>query len=191
MKPSLRTIALSAFALLASISNVSAVSIQWNGNFSGNTTTKSGLNDNITFGLGTDITEIKVDASSGINGGLTVDSSGSWSYMGSLSPTSTVVGFALKGGPQFALYSVLDHAPGSNISSLPWSMTGIPGTDGEATPSPLTVGKRRSTPALSHFSLFVANRPSVGVPDGGTTFLLLGGSLLGIGLIRRFVSRMA
>ena len=43
--------------------------------------------------------------------------------------------------------------------------------------------------AISHVSIYASGTPSTPVPDGGTTVMLLGSALAGLGALRRFVAR--
>jgi len=73
---------------------------------------------------------------------------------------------------------ILGKYDGKNAGALVWLVSGL---DEVTLPAKWGLPGGTQTYGLSHYTLF--NPTSV--PDGGTTLMLLGGALIGIGLLRR------
>ena len=83
--------------------------------------------------------------------------------------------------PSTGDFYLLGKFDGPNYGSEVWIITGLTGT---ITMPEFGSGEQYG---LSHVYLFNPGTPSV--PDGGTTLMLLGSALGGIGLVRRYFSR--
>ena len=179
------------------------------GQFSGNDTTAGNPAVGVITALGTGLTQLKVDSPGTANGLLSVayeggapSVRGTWSFMGSSDPTLQLAGLSVKAGNDYNLYEftgAMTHTPGTDLTMQPWSTeTGTDFNPGASPPGVITamttdtVGLQ-SNPnnfrTISHLSLWLKSAPSTGVPDGGTSLILLGMALLGLVPLRKSLAK--